>query len=82
MVFELWFEEGGCTAWFAKPAEALAVWLISEGRHSDAVADKIIFKIVSENRWRSLCCHSYSCGLQKHLNNSNKHDIKTGLLGL
>ena len=57
--------------------------LTSEGRHSDAVADKIILKIVSENLWRSLCCHSYSSHLQKHLNNSNKHDIKTktGLLG-
>lgn len=55
--------------------------LISEGRHSDAVADKITLKIVSENLWKSLCCHSYSSGLQKHLNNSNKHDIKTGLLG-
>lgn len=65
-----------------KACRGIGVWLISEGRHSDAVADKIIFKIVSENRWRSLCCHSYSCGLQKHLNNSNKHDIKTGLLGL
>lgn len=24
MVFELWFEEGACTTWFAKPAEAVA----------------------------------------------------------
>lgn len=59
-------------------------WLISEGRHSDAVADKIILKIASEKLWRSLCCHSYSSGLQKHLNNGNKHDIKTktGLLAV
>lgn len=66
-----------------KACRGSGMWLISEGRHSDAVTDKIILKIVAENLWRSLCCHSYSSRLQKHLNNSNKHDIKTktGLLG-
>lgn len=60
-----------------KACRSSGVRPISEGRRSDAVTDKRILKIVSENLWRSLCCHSYSSRLQKHLNNSNKHDIKT-----
>lgn len=62
-----------------KACRGSGVRLISEGRHSDAVTVKIILKIVSENLRRSLCCHSYSSGLQKYLNNSNKHDIRQRL---
>lgn len=65
--------KGGCTTWFAKPAEAVAYgWFLREGIWM--LRQKTILKIESENLWRSLCCHSYSSGLQKHLKSSNKHD--------
>lgn len=77
MVFELWCVEGGMHHLVCKACRGSGIRLVSEGRNLDAVTEKTILKIESENLWRSLCCHSYSSGLQKYLKSSNKHDIKT-----
>lgn len=77
MAFEFWFEERGMYHLVCKACRGSGIRPVSEGRNSDAVTEKTILKIEYENLWRSLCCHSYSSGLQKHLKSSNKHDIKT-----
>lgn len=77
MVFELWCVEGGMHHLVCKVCRGSGIRLVSEGGNLDAVTEKTILKIESENLWRSLCCHSYSSGLQKYLKSSNKHDIKT-----
>lgn len=83
MVFGLWCEEGGMYHLVCKACRGSGIRLVSEGRNLGAVTEKTILKIESENLRRSLSCHSYSSGLQKHLKSSNKHDIKikTGLPG-